>query len=179
MASATNQVESTPNSSVISLQDNDHQLQSTLNVLPLDTLVHCLCYLNYPNWAQLSLTSRECYQLASNDKLWKLAAERLGLTHLVPSPKKACHFGYVMYSGPGHLKKLGNEICQTIEKMNVWEDKLLFDGPYPDFPESLFKDGKSHFLKTIVDGDLVLILFPKNRFNSEVIKFNHHFNLWG
>lgn len=136
---------------------NNHQIISDI---PPEIILRWLHYLNLASLLCFSMASRSCNILT--------------LSFLQDK--------YTQQLAYGTLKlelNLGKLICCEIMKLPYWNRGMQFskadEVDITQFKIELENDGENHFFRSLIAGELYLILIEKHRLTSRVIQFNSKF----
>lgn len=164
---------------------------SLLTKLPREILHRCFSMLDLNALLVFPKISKECHVLTNNPEFWIAIANALNLNISPPINKVICEEAYklkkecqkAIYQVLKLNEKLGRKVCQKIDDLPIWKGGIVFDDEdktslnLSQFFEQPLNDEKNHFFKTVIDGDLYLLLIRADRLTSKVIWFNSSFDL--
>ncbi len=172
------------------LQDKE----SLLNRLPEDFLTKCLKMIDFNSLLALSVTSKMSYLGTSLPIFWENYATKYQLTMKSPPSREECFFNALIFKFLKLEKHLGPRLSHKIAELPLWRQEIKLDAT---LPQQFSLQTVSHhncdlkreipfgdlslmavhaYAKGIIDGDLCLILIPKNRWMARIVRFNRSFN---
>lgn len=153
----------------------DPQPASFFSILPKEIQLVCFQYLEPSELMKCSYVCKKWKSLASDNRLWKVFIQRLGLEKTRGDLKEVYRVGLLMCQID--LKSKVDEIYyRQMLEMPLWAEKL---NPNDNLKISSFiaklPDKEEYFFKTYQGSNLVFILIPEKRELAAIIKFNNSF----
>lgn len=156
---------------------NDPEELGNLKTIPLVCIGEILKNLTITDLLNFSLCNRNFLRLVKDDIILKIFISHIHL-NTIPSQsaEDTFKFGYIIYNQLRLKERLGERICNILERMKIYPKKVPSSFNKANISNFEEKSNKKNFYKTLIEGNLTLIFLTENVYNSTLFYFNRKFN---